>query len=684
MGLSGTFKLRLNWNSDPTIQGLYVFAYIPPNVTPTTVGATNRNVAMWLTGCPHVIVNISRDTSAELVVPYVGETPFFPMVPDGKYFRFGTQLGSYIMCPIHPVESTESPLSVRVTYYFAMDNVKTMGNIGIHAKLQASAVLAATVEAAKKEKLVSKATSSISNWLNNNKSTGFFGSLSRGAGWLFGGASKIADLLGMSKPTSLKALKPTVTLPFSDCTTADQTFAGYQVAQSTDHGLSNLTIDDRQVDPMIIKNAFRNELLPYELIVSKTHQPGDKLLEIPLLPSQWFTRAEGVRNWHTHFSYYSQLFKFWRGGIHLHIQPVCTKFHSTRIRVVYSPYNNDNATEIYETMSYTYSWVVDISDPDTWSIIIPFVSINAFCSTDFSAGSIFFFLENDLVSPDNVPSSIELAIFAEPGDDFEYACPDHVRLPLWWWRDQDAPLWPNSGRPSTYAEDGFQINQHEHHADLQSNPQLTRDIKSTTSDSNVMTFIDKTPKSSLAHQMTIGDPIRSFSSVIKRMFPCYELNATVPDTHTSLRVAARPAMNGFKVEPPTINRIKGDFITKLAATYVFFRGGMRFGAQNFGESIIQYAMRSPYRSTESAAQCIETGVPIAYTLVDIPVGPIDPVKFEMPYYEPQQCINMWKSNHFMTTSAAIYYPSGIQQSTRILRSVADDFQMGFLVGAPPC
>ena len=111
---------------------------------------------------------------------------------------------------------------------------------------------------------------------------------------------------------------------------------------------------------------------------------------------------------------------------------------------------------------------------------------------------------------------------------------------------------------------------------------------------------------------------------------------------------------------------------------------MRFGAQNFGESIIQYAMRSPYRSTESAAQCIETGVPIAYTLVDIPVGPIDPVKFEMPYYEPQQCINMWKSNHFMTTSAAIYYPSGIQQSTRILRSVADDFQMGFLVGAPPC
>ena len=555
-----------------------------------------------------------------------------------------------------------------------------MGNIGIHAKLQASAVLAATVEAAKKEKLVSKTTSSISNWLNNNKSTGFLGSLSRGAGWLFGGASKIADLLGMSKPTSIKALTPIVALPLSDCVTADQTFTGYQFAQSTDHGLSNLAIDDRQVDPMLIKNAFRTELLPYTLTINKTHQPGNLLLEIPLLPANWYKRVS-ERNWHTHFSYYSTLFKFWRGSINLHVQPVCTKFHSTRIRVVYSPYNMEFSEEIYNTMSYTYSWVVDISDPDTWSITIPFVSINAFCASNFSAGSVFFYLENDLVSPDNVPSSIELAIFADPAEDFEFACPRKAVAPLWWWIKNEQPLWPDSGKTTAYNEEGFKTNEYPEPATLEANPQLTRDIKMNSD--NVMTFIDKVPKSSLAHQMTIGDPIRSFNAVIKRMFPAYNLVNDPPQGSYAFRIAHRPAMNGNVREPDIKNGIRGDFLNRLAACYVFFRGGMRYATQNFGNSYIQFSMSAPLVQSELEPQGIALGAAMSTPISEIPIGVVDPAKFEAPYFEPQQCINMWNNQGYMSSSSCIAYDSGLIKGMKVLRSVADDFQMGYLVGAPP-
>ena len=104
---------------------------------------------------------------------------------------------------------------------------------------------------------------------------------------------------------------------------------------------------------------------------------------------------------------------------------VATKFHSGRIRMIYSPVAvpNERETEMYGNMSYTYSWIIDISDPTTWRVTVPFVSLNPWKKSNESAGRIYFYVENVLVAPDNVAETINIIGSAMPGIDLEFATP---------------------------------------------------------------------------------------------------------------------------------------------------------------------------------------------------------------------------------------------------------------------
>ena len=126
-----------------------------------------------------------------------------------------------------------------------------------------------------------------------------------------------------------------------------------------------------------------------------------------------------------HYGFLSRIFRFWRGSHILSLHMVATKFHSGRIRMIYSPLSvtGDHRTEMYNNMSYTYSWVIDISDPTTWQVTVPFVSLNPWKKSDESAGRIYFYVENVLVAPDNVADGISIVGSAMPGEDLEFAVP---------------------------------------------------------------------------------------------------------------------------------------------------------------------------------------------------------------------------------------------------------------------
>ena len=78
-----------------------------------------------------------------------------------------------------------------------------------------------------------------------------------------------------------------------------------------------------------------------------------------------------------------------------------------------------------------------------------------------------------------------------------------------------------------------------------------------------------------AHQASVGDPVRSLRSVIKRFW-----NAGVCQTHLRyITLSILPFLRSSSRFQD--NRIEADMLAFIASNYVFSRGGMRWAAQNY-------------------------------------------------------------------------------------------------------
>lgn len=711
LGITGTLRFKINWNADPTISGLYVFAYLPPRVTcPDGMSAAAK--IMFLTGCPHVLVNVAHDTSAVLEIPYVGETSYIPYTPADSQAYLAKQLGNLVLFPISPVRSAVSGTKVGYRLYFAFKDTKTFGTSALPGVLQASAALGMLAESVKKSKVVSSGLGSTSEWLNNLKPKSKIGNaFTKAAGWLVGGASTIANFLGWSKPTSVVALQPVCQLPMSDTLTADQTFSGNKFANNTTAGLSSIDLSGRGVDEHLFQNFCRSEYIITKkpatavtvangsILVSKTDTPGTLLGGYDFNYASWrleevVTNGAGPQTIRqgNHFWYLNNLHKFWRGSHILKVIPVCTKFHSARIRVVYTPYSPNNAPDeakVYENQALTYSWVIDISDPSSWEIHVPFVSPTPFIPNWGSAGRVSFYLENYLIAPDNVPPEIVLCSFAAPGPDLEFAFPTILNF------DQYSN--PKRGIPWTTStisgwlsnlvpfEDDTIVNDLNVVDDTFQPPPPPPEIGVLEAD-EVFEFIPPTTKSTTAHQMAVGDPVRSILSEIKRAYVAYR-----KQTGASRFITFDPRINIYGDVKDASKTWLPDLLMMYAPNFAFCRGGVRLIGQNVQPCRVTHHSSVYVKNRDEAAQptgfCeINPDPTIRYPMGQtFSLGVLDPLKIEIPYYQFTQCINMWKrpgyEGIYNESNVLIDYYQGVD-NYEFSRAAADDFQFGFLVGAP--
>ena len=125
LGIRGDFKFRVTWNADPMIQGLYMLSYTPPFVQSSETDLGTWGNKMWYSQCPYTLINIARDNSAELIVPYVGQTAFIPLCPANNVPT--DQAGRLTITPIFQPASSVSPVSIVFNVYFALDNVELFG-----------------------------------------------------------------------------------------------------------------------------------------------------------------------------------------------------------------------------------------------------------------------------------------------------------------------------------------------------------------------------------------------------------------------------------------------------------------------------------------------------------------------------------------------------------------------------
>lgn len=671
LGFTASFGMKIVWNTPPVYQGAYILAYVPPGVPIPTIndGSANSNAIgemMFLTGCQHVIFSLAESTSAELIVPYVGPNTYIPV--SGKTISGIPLLGHFVIRPISHGRSTTTISSIPYTAYVCLKDLKTYGARAHTAALDTQADYGvlysqsgflAGAEAVKKSKIISSTAGSISSFLSK---AGKYvpdsivpSGLIDSAAWATGGVSKIADLLGWAKPTAVTALQPICAVPYADTTTADATFTGAKFAMNADAGIGKMDLSGRGVDEMQISEVLaRPNLFPLSdgnmctaWVAAMDH--GTKVMEIDITPTNFHFQPSGATFvYNTQMSYVASMFGRWRGSLCMRLMPICTKFHSGRLRVVFVPWAPNDADA--ENVAYSYSHIIDIRDSASWDFTIPYMAQTPWLDTTTFSGKVVVYVDTPLVASSGAVDNVDIATFISGGPTLEFAIPGQYEL-----------LNPYfvPGTLNLHSQSGIGSFTEERSIPIAMAPDMDTD-------------------SVLAHNMSMGDPVRSLRALCKKFWVSRQ-----PIWNSTSKLGQFPA-------PliPNSTRDNGDIdiISAVAGLFAFWRGGSRVYAQNYYPCrVMSQTVRLYPASTPSMTPNGQYNAAVDYSAVSsfAPVGMSEPTKVELPYNFDSICRNTFipgTSSERVLSLVLDYYLGG--SGIIVQRAMADDFDMGNLVGAP--
>lgn len=636
MGINGTLKCRLTWNVSPMVQGLYVLYYTPPKLNfynDFSELALGKGARAFYTGFPHVIVNLSRVSSAELEVPYIGETPYIPFYETA----IEKQLGTFVLVKFSGIKSNEHPVHATVNVYFAMDKISTFGTQPKVAVAQGFPKTGA-MEATKK-KTDEKISQKLRSW---KKTLQPVLNLIPEADWVYGGVTTALDWLGYSAPIHPDKQKPVQISAYMDIVNGDNNFVGARLAQTKDAGINKL--EGLSQDELNLKDYLGTYEYMNDFTVTKNQNQGTLVASFSCSPGSMqfeeISHREGgdltIINGN-HINYLSNIYEYYRGSLDIKIEPVATMFHSCRLRLTVTPVD---MAEAYENMSYTYTQIIDINDPKSLEFNVPYLSQNPWRPTLLtnpeSEITIKFYLENVLVAPDNVADSIDFFLFVKAGEDFELCVPQADYL-------------------VTFATD-YQL------------PPVK-----AVAQAQACKLANGSNKTEQAYKLAVGDPVISLRPLIKRFVRCGDVSST------QLYLGRAPIVRN-SIEPINTDPFYNDYISIIAHSFVFSRGSMRFVENGFSVSdfaITTTTHNGPYYN--GITTTIENQKHRNYSYN---ANVNEPFKVEVPYYSFYIRENYMNNNYKPITGALLKTVISGGDS-HLLRACGDDFDFHFKRGATP-
>lgn len=132
----------------------------------------------------------------------------------------------------------------------------------------------------------------------------------------------------------------------------------------------------------------------------------------------------------TNIAFYSNWFQFWRGSLEITFEVVATRFHQGQLLIAWSPFpiTNPTADQLFGLSTVSLS-IGQAGNRTTMRIpyVAPYDQLrtrwNVADLVDNCLGDLFVVVQNPLVAPSNVPSSIEILVYANGGPDFELRRP---------------------------------------------------------------------------------------------------------------------------------------------------------------------------------------------------------------------------------------------------------------------
>jgi len=137
--------------------------------------------------------------------------------------------------------------------------------------------------------------------------------------------------------------------------------------------------------------------------------------------------------YNTPTSLIASMFAYWRGPIIVTFKFIKTQMHSGRLQFTFTPnISNTITSPDLNTSSYSLRAIVDIRTQDEISFELPYLALSDYLSTHKGVGdeSILGELQvlvlNELKGPESVSQSIAIQIFYRAGPGFEFAVPSYA------------------------------------------------------------------------------------------------------------------------------------------------------------------------------------------------------------------------------------------------------------------
>lgn len=686
-GVNWRAHLKVTLNAQPFEAGLFQI-YFQPFVR--TVGSqipTNTpavNTLPFATGCPNVYCNIALQSEVELSVPYSGPIPFINLTNDTMDF------GTFYIQPIVPISDSTNNASCELSVYMYFSEIELFGTTPCNR------VTIATPQG----------LGSMQNREAITKSHGRLGSIVSTVG---NSLVPLLDMIGLSAPTTDLNPPRRHIDPYSSPSTADTVKSPLKVSYMSTQAveIGQLGVDNE--DELDIHKVISKPTYFDQFTWSVTDDAPTVLNTYSVEPnnSSTFDFNNSTYVCPTRLRYMSNIFKYWRGTMKYTFYVVANKFHSGRLRFVYTLGGNLNGTgqTPLENFPRSFTQVVDIRDATCfevdceyfgtapWRVVPQQLGQDGAYVGDANItgplsdvpGELTIVVENELRAATTTAQSIQIVCMQSGGKDFEFSVPIAASsLPV----DELAPA------PTQQVATPQSLS-------YQSLSMVGEDVEET----------QKNPS-----PFTTGEEIKNVRTLLRR----YQLMASGTTTLTTANPNVDYLLYPFYLTTPvTGNSLNYEMLSYFRKLYFFYRGGMRY-LLTTSDDDYQFTVR--YNADISQAQPTAVAQPFGnrgmFQISAWPAGtdfstyPLTStipyltklqggIEVEFPYYSRYHKSftksmssltalayqNKTRSGLVPNGSAYVQMtskPSSYTNPTfvRLYRTVGDDFNFGYLLGAP--
>lgn len=679
------FKIRVQVNAQPFNAGLLLLNFIPIEDQMTTTPSSLADFG-GLTGYPNVTLDLGRDTSCELMVPFTSIISHFDLVRGYGYLG---AVKLFVYSPLTGLDDVDGTVwitaeNVEVSLPTGLPVVKVTESgqaQGIVPAPKTSKDMKMTTRKPDKEGVLSGVASKVAETAGALKQVPVLGSVASSVEWAASAVSNVANFFGFSKPTDpeMPCRQTIVTannfanydgdskaksLAFSwtnETEIPTATFASVEDEMSFSHILSKRTYMQRF---RMEKNQAQGSIIfkwPVDPTACRKSLRNDPKVA-PYMPNRYICL-------NTFVSYICQFFKYWRGTLNYHVRIIKTCFHSGRIRVFVVP----GATPLTDVTTIDFnkvhSTVYDVRDTNEFDIVVPYKwnvpwksmdgtfigsDINQAITANLPTAMIYVQVVNALRNPTTAADHIEFIVEESAGDDFQVAVP-LVNLGDGLVTSLEALKVDFPVEPSLYGYDEVDSGRAQ----------------------GVEMLDDAGGEQIVANKIAIGERYTGFRTLLKR-YARYL---------SPYQFGTKYILNPYSEISETTTRTPFDFYGIASLLYRYKSGSLRLAAKTLAKAgnceIVVHEVE-PYESVDAQSD------PSGAVLQSETLEPL--VELAVPFYQPSAGLLTSVGNPRGSQTEKIgtfetmpYNLGTIIRSTKLLewwRSTGEDFSFGFLIGPP--